>query len=278
MRVLRWPAEPDAQRAGERRFDDARVGARMSDGVAPPRPHRARRRPADHGRADRHQHTRHAGGDEIQQVIEPRCGPTESLVTRRAVTDHRVEGVGAAIDQQRGHAADGGPQQRRHLRVGGVLGDRLDRRARQPVGIERGRVASAQRRQQTPRAIDVVAGQQVGHPGTGAGQRRAAQRDEGRRGGDAPATQAGPRRQAARSPATPAAASAPSSTPVCSAPARPVVGVGEPLEAGGAARRTARPGVRAGDRRAPGRPGSRPRCRPPGRDTSTQTRCERLTK
>ena len=53
-----------------------------------------------------------------------------------------------------------------------------------PSDIERGRVASAQRRQQSPRGVDVVAGQQVGHPRAGPGQRRPAERHEGRRGRD----------------------------------------------------------------------------------------------
>jgi hypothetical protein len=40
MRVLRWAAEPYAQRTGERRLDDTRIRAGMTDGVATPRPQR----------------------------------------------------------------------------------------------------------------------------------------------------------------------------------------------------------------------------------------------
>jgi len=109
VRVLRWPAESDTKRTGERCLDNTCVRARVPDGVAPPRTQRARRRPTHRGCADRHQYTGHAGGDEIQGVIEPGRGPTESLVTGRTVADHRVEGVGTAVDQQRRYAADGRP-------------------------------------------------------------------------------------------------------------------------------------------------------------------------
>ena len=40
-----------------------------------------------------------AGGDEVGGVVETRCGPTESDVARRAVADHRVQRVGAAVHQ-----------------------------------------------------------------------------------------------------------------------------------------------------------------------------------
>jgi len=63
------------------------------------------------------------------------------------VTDHRIQRVDRSVTEYAGYVADTCPQQRRHLRVGGVLGDRLHRRSGQSGGVEQCRVTPTQRRQ-----------------------------------------------------------------------------------------------------------------------------------
>ena len=84
-------------------------------------------------------------------------GLRPSRIGRSAASGGRSSrrGVGPAVDQHPGNAADGSPQQRRHLRIGGVLGDDSSA-AREAGRIQRGRVATAQRRQQLPGAHPVA--------------------------------------------------------------------------------------------------------------------------
>ena len=99
------------------------------------------------------------------------------------MTDHRVQRIGAPVDEHRRHPGDRGPHHGRHVRVGCVLGDRFECGANQAGRIEHGRVASAQRRQQSARARNIAGVQQAGHLVAGAAQRRSAERDERRRRG-----------------------------------------------------------------------------------------------
>ena len=142
-------AEPHAERAGERRLDPAGVRARMRGAVAAQRPASAsRRRAADDRRAAAPSapRRRRAAGP-AHDVVEPRRGPAEGLVALAAMADHRVERVRRAVGGDAGRPGDRAPDERADDRVGGVLGDRLDRRAaelrprRGPPG--RGRTATA---------------------------------------------------------------------------------------------------------------------------------------
>ncbi|CNV04891.1 Uncharacterised protein [Mycobacterium tuberculosis] len=184
MVVPGGPTQPHVKRPSKRRLDDTGVGAGMAGGVAPPGPYRTAGRPTDHRRADHHQHRRRPCANIVGPVIQSCCSPTESEITRRAVADHRVQGVDGTISQHRRHAARSRPQQRHHLGVGGVFGHRLQRGTRQARAAQLGRVTPAQRRQQPSRRLDIVALQQVRYLAAGARQRSSAQRcPGGRRGG-----------------------------------------------------------------------------------------------
>lgn len=179
MAVLRRPAQPDTERASERGLDHARIGAGVFGRVTRPGPQRAIRRPAHQWRTRHHQCPGHPGTDIVRDVIRARRRPAEARVTRRPVTDHRVQRVGAPVEQHPGRTTEGRPQQRCDLGVRGVLRDRFQCGTGQPVDIEQCGVATTQRRQQRPRAGDIARVEQVGHRQPGARQRRAAQRCPG---------------------------------------------------------------------------------------------------
>ncbi|HEY7045673.1 MAG TPA: hypothetical protein VH373_00530 [Jatrophihabitantaceae bacterium] len=101
------------------------------------------------------------------------------------MADHRVEGVHGPVAEQSGDAGHSAPEQRRHDRVGRVLGDRLDGRPRDAVHVQAGRVAADQVGHLLAGRVEVAAGQvAVDQPGL-APQRSAAEhrpgRDRGRR-------------------------------------------------------------------------------------------------
>ena len=247
----------------------------MTGRVATPGPHRTRRRPADQRRAHHHQRRGHPGGDVVGTVVQSRCGPTESDIARRAVADHRVQGVDGAVDQHGGHPARRRPQQRRHLGVGGVLGDRFQRRPGQARGVQPRRVAPAQRRQQPSGASMSPRSSSCDHRQAGARQRRSAQRDPGGRRGRRDRPDRAPA-GAGRCAAVPSRPTAPISRPTCSAPATLAVAVGEPFQPWPPPGRTARPDAPVSGRSARGRPGSRPARRRPG--SASQTPRQRLTR
>ena len=158
MVVLGGPAESHTERPGERRLDDAGVGAGMTGGVAVPGPHRARRRSADQRRADHHQRRGHPGTDVVGQhrpiVLRPnRIGRTAGercpIIASSVLTARYASTAGTPPSRR--------PQQRRHLGVGGVLRDRFQCGAGQARPVQQRRIASAQRRQQPSRSLDIAA-------------------------------------------------------------------------------------------------------------------------
>ena len=176
-------ADANPERACERRLDHP--GVRDSDAVprrgATPRPH-----PSGIPDGGRHDHQRRGepGRYEVGEVVQSRVRPNQIGHTSVTGTDHRVERVDRRVDQRSRGPADHRPQQRGNLCVRCVLGQRLQCRAGQPVGVERGGIAAAQRRQQPPGRTDVARRQRVRHRRDRSQQRRAAQRRP-RRGGDA---------------------------------------------------------------------------------------------
>ena len=149
-------AEPDAQRPGEGSLAAAGVRAGMLAAVAAQASAaRAGGCPPTAGASAAASSPVTPGRDQVGRVVEPGRGPAEPLVARAVVADHRVERVDRAVAEQAGQAGDGAPQQRRDHRVGGVLGDRLHRRAGQP-----GRVAAGPGRVRTARAA--AAGRRAG--------------------------------------------------------------------------------------------------------------------
>ena len=138
MRVSGRSTKADTERTSERGLYHPGVRARMPCRVASPSTDRTRRRPTDQWRAHDNQNRGEPSRHDVGEVVQSCCGPTEPGVPRRAVADHRVERVDRPIDQCPRSAADRSPQQRGDLCVGSVLGQRFQRRASQPVGVERG--------------------------------------------------------------------------------------------------------------------------------------------
>ncbi len=149
-------AEPDLQRARERGLDLARVRAGMRGRVAAPGAPRAGRRPADDRRAGVASSAASRAGTRFMTSSMTRRRPAELAVARGTVADHGVQRVDRAVAEQAGHAGDGTPEQRRDDRVGGVLGDGFDGRARQAGLVEGLRVAAAQAGQPVARGGDVA--------------------------------------------------------------------------------------------------------------------------
>ncbi|SIM70561.1 Uncharacterised protein [Mycobacteroides abscessus subsp. abscessus] len=82
------------------------------------------------------------------------------------MTDHRIECVGGAIDQDPRDSGERCPDQGPGVRVGGVLRQRFRGGAGDAADIEQVRVAAAQGRQQCASLIDVVVIEMFGHLGT----------------------------------------------------------------------------------------------------------------
>ena len=114
----------------------------------------------------------------VRHVIQARGALAESLVTRRAVADHRVEGVHRLVSGDAGQTQQQAPEQRRDDSVRGVLGEAFEGRASdagliQPLGIaaddvrdglaRRGHGAAAERRGHGGHMlVETARGQQAG--------------------------------------------------------------------------------------------------------------------
>ena len=177
------PAQAQPQRAREGRLDRAGVRARVRGGVATPGADGVARASADQGRARGRDQRRDARGHHAGDVVGARRGPPEALVARRAVPDHGVEGVDRAVPEQSRHARERTPHQRRDDGVGGVLRDRLQRRAGEAVGVEGGRVPAAEMGQALPSRREVPGAQRGRHRRALGRQRRAPEHRPRGRGG-----------------------------------------------------------------------------------------------
>ena len=115
----------------------------MTAGVAAHRGQRAAGRGAGHegGGGDEEQR-REPRGREVQDVVEPRRGAAEVAVAVVEVADHAVGGVHRLVGGAAGQTGEGEPEGRGDDAVGEVLGEALDRGARDAGGIERLRVAA----------------------------------------------------------------------------------------------------------------------------------------
>ena len=78
---------------------------------------------------------------QIDEIVEPRGGPAERLVARRAVADHAVGGVDRLVERGAGEPGDGHPERRRddRRRRNSRRGFRSRRARRRPRRALRGR-------------------------------------------------------------------------------------------------------------------------------------------
>ncbi len=135
--------ERDAERAGHRRLGPARVDRAVTGRIAPARAEspggaRARR----HGGREHQRQRRDARRDPVHDVVEARRDLAEPLVPRRAVTDHRVEGIQRLVGAQPRQPQEQIREHRRDDPVAEVLRRRLDGRAGNAGAIEAPRIAA----------------------------------------------------------------------------------------------------------------------------------------
>ena len=133
------PGEREAERAGHGGFGIAGIGRAVTPGVADDRAPGAR---AAAARLDSAAAATTSSADEprrrqVDEIVEPRGGPAEGLVARRAMADHAVGGVDRLVDGGAGQARERHPEHRRHDAVGEILGQALDRGARHAGLVER---------------------------------------------------------------------------------------------------------------------------------------------
>jgi hypothetical protein len=115
------PTKPNVERAGERRLDDAGIRAGMSAGIAAYHPERVSGEAADQRRPSCCGQPGKSRWQPVGQVIQPGGRPSELQIARRAVPDHRIQGVGSSISKQSRQAGDGPPQQRSDDGIGSIL-------------------------------------------------------------------------------------------------------------------------------------------------------------
>src|ERR1700730_4122280 len=123
-------AEPQSERARERRLGPAGIGGRVSTRVAP---HGA---PRGLGRSfwgepsrDNDQIGRQPRGTKIRNIIEFRRGEAKSRMALRAMTNHAVGGVDCFVASAARKPAEREPESGRDDGVGKILGEALDRGA-----------------------------------------------------------------------------------------------------------------------------------------------------
>ena len=114
---------------------------------------------------------------QVDQIVEPRRGPAEGLIARRAMADHAVGGVDCLVECRSRETGDGHPQHRRDDSVGKILGEAFDRRAGDAGGIQRAGIAADDLRDCGAAADDAALFQRVGDIGDVPVQ--AALRDQG---------------------------------------------------------------------------------------------------
>ena len=135
-------AEPDAEGAGERRFDHAGVGAGVRGRIRRPTARSAfGRGAADERRAARRPARGEPGRQPVRHVVEPSGRPPEPLGSGPSgarTSRPACSSPGRPADPA---AGDRAPEQRRDHGVGGVLGHRFDAGAGQ-LGGTRARVGS----------------------------------------------------------------------------------------------------------------------------------------
>jgi hypothetical protein len=130
------------ERAGHRRLRPAGIRRTVLAGVAQHRdkaPHRPR--VADEQRRRGKQEAAEPRRHEVQQIVEARGRPAECAITLRAMPDHAVERVRHLVGEEAGQTADQVPEDRRADAVAEILGEALDRGARDAVPVEAYRVA-----------------------------------------------------------------------------------------------------------------------------------------
>ena len=111
----------------------------------------------DDERRDRQQQPGEPRRHVVHHVVEPRAGPAETQVARRAVADHRVERRRDLEQHEAGDAADGVPADGAGDAVGQALGQALDGGAAAGGGIEPIGVADDQRADRGARAVEIAA-------------------------------------------------------------------------------------------------------------------------
>ena len=129
----------DVQRAGDRGLLPAGVRRAVLAGVAdhhPPCPAPVRGG-QEAGRGHEVQ-AREAGGQPVDQIVEPGGGRSEVPVALGPVADHAVQGVHRLVREEPRQSGDRVPEQGRHNPVGEVLRHRFDGAAGDP-GLVQGR-------------------------------------------------------------------------------------------------------------------------------------------
>ena len=242
------------------------------------RPRSARAGATDHGCAHRHEQPRRAGRQVVGDVIESCCGPTESGVARRAVADHRVQGVGAAVHQQRR-----APRRPPPTTAAPPARRRCSRRPTPPRrgSVPRRRATAGSRPHsdgsRPPGAVDIAGPEQTRHLGRRCGP---ATSRPARRTSPPPSPQPStPARAApARSAADAQRAERTEQRAGVQHPRAARIGVGQPFQSRCAAAEHRHRDGRDADRRAARRRRNPPRCPPLGRDVPAQTPRQRLTR
>lgn len=164
-------AQPKVQRTRERRFDDARIGARMPRGIARPDPNRT----PGPSRTCRDGDPCDPSRNQVHQIIEARAGPPEAAVARCPIADHRVECVNRSIHHRARRAENRRPHKRSDRRVRRIFGNRFDGRAGDTRGVELIRISSTETGHQCSGGINVVTFECVGHLIADPTQRRTAE-------------------------------------------------------------------------------------------------------
>lgn len=119
--------QPDPQAARRGGHRPARVGARRAAGIAQGGADRSASGQADRWCGQGERRGRQPGRDEVEQVVEPGRGLAEVLEIA-AIAEHRVGGVDRPVRQRCRQPADRVGGERGDVRVGEVLGQRLDHR------------------------------------------------------------------------------------------------------------------------------------------------------
>ena len=158
--------EREAERAGERGLGISGIGRAMTAGIADDGAPRLGRSgtAAERGGANDQQRGE-PRRRQVDEIVEPRGGPSERLVARGAVADHAVGGVDRLVGGAAGKPGERHPEHRRDDAVGEILGQALDRRARHAGLVEHLRVAADDLRHRRAAGGEAVALERRRHRG-----------------------------------------------------------------------------------------------------------------
>src|ERR1700722_5014123 len=150
------------ERTGHRRFRPTGIRRTVTSGVAAYSRDRGRcgRAWRDRRRQNEPQ-SGEAGGRQIDEIVEPRRRPAKGNVILAAMADHAIGSVDGLVEGSAAEPADQDPEQRRDDSIREILGEALDRRARDAGFVERLRIAPDDHRHGAPAARQPLALQRL---------------------------------------------------------------------------------------------------------------------